>query len=203
VKALYVTDRAAIGDDRFGGLLAALCGAPGLSVQLREKNSTDAVCLGWARRAREALGRTVPLYVNRRFDVAWAAGADGVHLPSDGLPFSPVRAATPRGFRVGLSTHSPDGARRAIDEGVDLIVIGPIFETPSKTAFGEPIGPEALAGLPRRDEHGRDVFAIGGIDERRLSALLPYRDRISGVAAIRLFQESADPRGVVDRIMAA
>ena len=47
-----------------------------------------------------------------------------------------------------------------------------------------------------------DVFAIGGVDEERLPELDPYRDRISGVAAIRLFQEAGDPRAVAERIAA-
>jgi thiamine monophosphate synthase len=47
------------------------------------------------------------------------------------------------------------------------------------------------------------VFAIGGITEERLDALEPYRDRISGVAGIRLFQEASDPRGIAERIARA
>ncbi len=200
MKSLYVTDRASIGDERFARLLDLLADAPGLTVELREKDADDRDCLGWARRARERLGASVALLVNRRFDIAIAAGADGVHLPADGLPLSRVRAHTPRGFRVGISTHSPGEAAEAIAAGADLVVIGPIFDTPSKRAWGDPLGPDALAALPRRASHASDVFAIGGIDEARLVELDSYRDRISGIAAIRLFQESADPRGVVERI---
>jgi thiamine monophosphate synthase len=47
------------------------------------------------------------------------------------------------------------------------------------------------------------VFAIGGIDETRLAELLPFADRISGVAGIRLIQESDQPRAVLERIVAA
>jgi thiamine-phosphate pyrophosphorylase len=144
----------------------------------------------------------VPLLVNRRFDVALAAGAAGVHLPADGLPMAPVRAHTPRGFRVGVSTHSPEEAAAALDAGADLVVIGPIFDTPSKRRFGPPLGAEALGRLPPRSAHGGEVFAIGGIDEAALDRLEPYRDRLSGIAAIRLFQEAADPRAVADRVSA-
>ncbi|MEP6993019.1 MAG: hypothetical protein ABI968_00765, partial [Acidobacteriota bacterium] len=54
--------------------------------------------------------------------------------------------------------------------------------------------------LPLRDTHGSEIFAIGGIDERTIDRLEPHRDRISGVAGIRLFQEAEDPRAVVQRI---
>jgi thiamine-phosphate pyrophosphorylase len=200
VKALYVTDRAAVGDARFRELLRALAGAADLSVQLREKSATDAETLAWARAARELLGESVPLYVNRRFDVALAAGANGVHLPADGLPVRRVRAETPRGFRIGVSTHSTGEAVRAIGDGAELVLVGPIFDTPSKRRFGPPLGPAALADLPRRDEREADVLAIGGITEESLDALEPWRDRIDGIGAIRLFQEAEDAAALAARL---
>ncbi|HSE64458.1 MAG TPA: thiamine phosphate synthase [Thermoanaerobaculia bacterium] len=203
MKTLYVTDRAAVGDARLEKVLEALRGAPGLLVQLREKTGSDRDLLAMARSARVALGPLVPLFVNRRLDVALAAEADGVHLPADGLPLTRVRSASPRGFRVGVSTHSPIEAARAIEEGADVVVIGPIFDTPSKASFGPPLGTPALAGLPELASHGADVFAIGGIDEPRLEELAPFADRISGIAAVRLIQDSGDPRALVERIAAA
>jgi len=202
MKALYVTDRAALGDAGLADLLASLAGAPDLAVSLRETPADDRTLLARAREARGRIGDFVPLYVHRRFDIAVAAGATGVHLPASGLPLPKVRANTPRGFRIGVSTHSAPEAGEAIAQGADFVVIGPVFDTPSKRAFGPPLGPAALAGLPRRDSHSCEVYAIGGVDESRLPELEPYRDRISGVAAIRLFQESADPRGAVERIAA-
>ncbi len=199
MKALYVTDRPAVGDRRFFEILDALSGAP-VSVELREKGTNDRQTLFLAREAKARLGPGVRLTVNRRFDVALAAGADGVHLPADGLPLPRIRAHTPRGFRVGVSTHDPEEARAAIEAGADAVVIGPIFDTPSKRVYGPPLGPEALGRLPEPGTHACEVYAIGGIDEANLAALDPYRDRFTGVAAIRLFQESADPRAVAERL---
>jgi thiamine-phosphate pyrophosphorylase len=200
VKLLYVTDRGAVGDDAFQRILETLRGADDLRVELRERQATDRETLRWATVAREKLGPTVPLLVNRRLDVARAAGADGVHLPADGLPVARVRAACPRGMRVGRSTHSSEEALRAIEEGADVVVIGPVFETPSKIAYGQPLGTDSLAGLPPRDTHRAEVFPIGGIDEARLEELSRFGDRISGVAAIRLVQEARDPRALLERI---
>lgn len=200
MKALYVTDRAAIGDARFDRLLAALRGAPGLAVELREKGEGDRDTLRRAESARESLGPDVPLLVNGRLDVALAAGASGVHLPADGLPLGRVRTASPRGFLVGVSTHSPAEAVAAIEGGADVVVIGPIFETPSKRSFGAPLGTGALQALPAREGHASDVYAIGGIGESEIDQLASYLDRIAGVAAVRLFQESSDPRAVVESI---
>lgn len=200
MKAVYVTDRRAAGDARLRETLAALSGAPFLSVQLRERDGADRDRLAWARLAREALSAAVPLYVNGRFDIALAAGADGVHLPASGLPLARVRAATPRGFRIGISAHSAAEARQAIEGGADLAFLGPIFETPSKRAYGAPLGTRVLGELPPFAEHSCEVYAIGGISEENLGQLEPYSDRIAGIAGIRLFQESLDPRGVVERI---
>ena len=149
---------------------------------------------------RRLLGRVTPFYWNRRFDVALSAGLDGVHLPSDGLPVARVRARSPRGFRVGVSTHSAAEARAAIADGADLVVIGPIFDTPSKRSYGAPLTPAALADLPDSAEHAAEVYAIGGISEERIGELDPYRNRIHGVAGVRLFQDAADPRAVAERI---
>jgi thiamine-phosphate pyrophosphorylase len=200
MKSLYVTERSAIGDVAFERLLESFEGAAGLTVELREKGTPDSEALSWAELARERLGPEVPLFVNRRLDVALAAKADGVHLPADGLPLSRVRSASPRGLKVGVSTHSVEEAVRAIDEGADLVVVGPIFETSSKLPFGPPLGPGILGELPPLETHESEVFAIGGIDESRLEQIAPFRDRLSGIAAIRLFQEAADPRDVVERI---
>ncbi len=201
MKALYVTDRSAVGEERFLRILEDL-GGVSLSVELREKGIEDAEMLRLAIAARERLGPSVPLSVNRRFDIALAAGAGGVHLPSDGLPLDRVRAHTPRGFRIGVSTHSVAEARAAIAAGADVVVIGPIFDTPSKRVYGPPLGPEALGDLPARETRACEVYAIGGISEDTLPALDRYRDRFDGVAAIRLFQESPSARAVAERIAA-
>lgn len=200
MKALYVTNRRAAGRERLEALLRAFAGAKDLTVELRERETSDRETLLQARRARDLLGERVPLLINRRFDVALAAGADGVHLPASGLPVGLVRTNTPRGFRIGVSTHSCEQALAAIEEGADLVLIGPIFDTPSKRAFGPPLGPGELAGLPLASTHPTQVYAIGGVGEATLERLLPYRDRVSGVAAIRLFQDAADPLAALARV---
>jgi len=200
VKALFVTDREAAGPQRLERVLASISGAQGLTVQIRERSATDREVVNETRRARELLGPGVILYVHRRFDVALAAQADGVHLPASGLPLQRVRANVPRGLRVGVSTHSAAEAEAAMDAGADLVVIGPIFDTPSKRGFGPPLGPQELARLPERRPPACELYAIGGIDATTLSRLAPVRNRCDGVAAIRFFQDAADPRESLSRI---
>lgn len=201
MKGLYVTDRGAVGSERLEEVLALLDGAGGLAVQLRENDCSDSELLSRASRARQILGST-PLSINRRFDVALACGAEGVHLPASGLPVQRVKANTPRGFRVGVSTHSAAEATAAIEAGADVVVLGPIFDTPSKRAYGKPLGPEALAELPPSSSHAAEVYAIGGMNLENIGKLLPFRDRIAGVAAVRLFHEATDPRALLTNLAA-
>ncbi len=202
MKALYVTDREAIGAQRLEAILSALAAAPGLSVLIRERTACDRDVLALTRRARELLGPSVPLLVHRRFDLALAAGADGVHLPAAGLPLRRVKAATPRGFRVGVSTHSAAQAAAAIEDGADVVILGPVFDTPSKRPFGDPIGTAELERIPDRSTRPAQVYAIGGVDAATLPRLHALGDRIDGVAAIRFFQDAADPRESLARVTA-
>jgi len=202
VRLLYVTDRGAVGDERFRRLLSQLADAPGLSVSLRERGASDRAVLELATAARDMLGPRVSLFLHRRLDIAVAARADGVQVPENGLPLARVRTSAPRPLRVGISTHSAAGAAAAIDAGADRVLLGPIFATPGKAAFGPPLGPSALEGLPPAADHESEVYAIGGIDESRIQELDRWRDRITGIAAIRMIQEAPDPRGVTARVAA-
>lgn len=116
--------------------------------------------------------------VNDRLDVALAAGAHGVHLPSDGLPVHLVR---PFVDLVGVSAHAVDEVRDAERGGADFVVFGPVFDTPGKRAVGlGRLGESCRAvGIP--------VLAVGGLTEA--NAALAMEAGAAGIAAIRMFQE--------------
>ena len=75
------------------------------------------------------------MLVNGRPDIAVAAGAQGVHLPSDGLPIADVRRAFPRPFLIGVSCHAVEELSRAGAEGADFAVLAPVYP-PRRKAFG-------------------------------------------------------------------
>ena len=160
--------------------------AAGISLlQIREKSLSARVLYELARRAVAITrGSATRLLVNDRFDIARAAGADGVHLTTRSLPAKVVRSICGDDFLIGVSTHSLETALDARAEGADFVVFGPVFETESKREFGAPQGLEklrevtsALAGFP--------VIAIGGIDLDNAAEC--FRAGASGVAAIRMF----------------
>ncbi len=186
---MVVTDRrAAPGGELLGPLERALGGArPGtVLVQLREKDLGGRALFELARAALAVARRHgARLVVNDRLDVAMAAGADGVHLPEAGFSVAEVRRVAP-GMLVGASVHSPEAARARA--AADVLVAGPVWETPGKLAIGVERLREIVAAVT---DIGPPVFAIGGIDVAR--ADLALAAGAHGVAAIRAVISAADP----------
>lgn len=115
-----------------------------------------------SRAAEITRGSSTRLLVNDRFDVALAAGADGVHLTAASIPTRVVRDVCGPDFLIGVSTHAVEEARAARHGGADFIVFGPVFETASKRGFGPPQGLEKLRHVTS-ELQGVPVLAIGGV----------------------------------------
>ena len=159
------------------------------------------------------------IIVNDRADVALTEGAGGVHLGEAGLPVADVvrwvkraesgaalreRAAESSqfpisasdDFLIGVSCHSLEGAKNAVRDGADYIFFGPVFATPSKAKFGEPQGVAKLAAVCGAVDV--PVIAIGGITLENAGECIAAG--AAGVAAIRLFQDAADPAQIVSTL---
>ncbi len=139
-----------------------------------------------ARSAELTRGTKTRLLVNDRADIARAAGADGVHLTTRSLEASIIRHTFGPDFLIGVSTHTLAEARAAYEQGADFAVFGPVFDTPSKRAYGPPVGLEALSEAARQLSPF-PLIALGGITRDNASAALDAG--ASGVAAIRLFSD--------------
>ena len=174
-------------------------------VQVREKDLPTRPLLELARGAVAAAHSSATrILINDRLDVALAASAAGVHLGEASLPATAVErwrraGRAPAGFLMGASSHSLAAAREAERAGADYIFFGPVFATPSKAAFGPPQGLERLAEVCRSVHI--PVLAIGGIHLENAAVCLAAG--ASGLAAIRLFQESADLAAVVTQLRSA
>jgi thiamine-phosphate pyrophosphorylase len=110
------------------------------------------------------------LLLNDRIDLVLALGFDGVHLRTDSLSVSVARRLLGTGRLIGVSTHSVEEARMAEAEGADFIVLGPIYDTPSKRAFGPPLGLGILEEASRSLH--LPIYAIGGMTPFRILEIL-------------------------------
>ena len=170
-----------------------------VAVHLREKDLGGRDLLELARALRAVCTEAGQLLlVNDRADVALAAGADGVHLPSAGLPTADARALLGPGRLVGVSCHGVDDVRRAHDAGASYATFGPVFDTPSKRAYGPPVG---LAALREAVPLGLPLVALGGVDVA--NAPDATAAGAHGVAVIRAWLEARDPAAAVAALLAA
>ncbi len=129
------------------------------------------------------------LLVNDRPDVAFAAGADGVHLTSRSLSAEVVRNVFPKDFIIGVSTHTGDEVADAAKIGADFAVFGPIFQTPRKEIS---VGLQTLRTVCLKVDPF-PVVGLGGIDEANCITVLEAGAQ--GIAAIRSLN---DPVSLAD-----
>src|ERR1700733_6614808 len=213
----YVTAPAAASGSALAEKIAAVSAAGVDWVQIREKDFPGREL---AALTREAVARrsAARIIVNDRLDVAVTERAGGVHLGEAGLPVADVAKWVNRcesgvvvsdqgaasqfpvpasgDFLIGASCHSLEGAKAAVRDGADYIFFGPVFATPSKARFGEPQGVKKLAeacgavSVP--------VIAIGGITIENAADCIEAR--AAGIAAIRLFQDAANPADTISTL---
>lgn len=190
-----VTDRRRLGvDDGFDqvvDLVAAAAEAGVDIVQVRERDLAAAQLFELVLRSVEAVrGSGTRIVVNDRMDVALAAGAHGVHLRNDSLNAPAARGIAGPGMLVGCSVHSVSETEAASATGaIDYVVLGTLFQTPSKPDGAPTLSLAELSEAARLSEV--PVLAIGGVTVERAEAIA--RAGAAGVAGIGLF---VPPRGV-------
>ena len=169
-------------------LARQLCDGGSDIIQLRaKKESPEKV----ARFANEILPMTraagVPLVINDYPEIAQSADAPCVHLGQEDFFDGGFRLATdatgrPPRCGLGLSTHAPEQAQRAVAAKPDYIAIGPVFATPTKPGRG-PVTLEYVRWAASHVEI--PWFAIGGITLANLDDVLAAgARRICVVSAI-------------------
>lgn len=179
-------------------LEAALSGGV-RAVQLREKDLSVAELYDLAWEVRRLTARyDARLMINDRIDVALAVEADGVHLGSSSLPVTAARRIAPD-LLIGYSSHGVSEAAAALAKGADFVTFGPVFATPSKTAYGAPVG---LAELARANTlSAGPVFALGGVKPENLAQVAAtgcYR-----IALISAILAAPDPAAAAEGIRRA
>jgi len=171
------------------------------AVQVRERDLPTRALLALAAALRRLTATAgAALLINDRVDVALACGADGVHLPADGMAVADARTLLGPAPLIGVSTHAPAEVAAAAAAGADFAVFGPIFDTPAKRAYGPPLGLDALAAA-RAAAPRLPLLAIGGLDQQRVA--VARAGGADGVAVIRAVMGAADPRYAARELIAA
>lgn len=178
----------------------AACQGGAAVVQLRAKHTTDheSVALGLEIR-RQTMEAEIRFIVNDRFDLALACGADGVHLGQTDVPPPAIPEHIRAELRIGRSSHTLDQARIALQEGVDYVAFGPVFETYSKTSEYVPQGLTLLAEIADLVRPS-PLVAIGGINRDNLREVISAG--ATGAAVISAAAGAMNPKEAVTELVA-
>jgi len=188
-RLCYITDRRAVEAGALVPLIRQTAESGVDMVQIREKDLPARALLELVASALDAgRGTAARVVVNDRLDVALAAGAGGVHLGGESMPATRVKAAlsaiSVESFWIGVSCHSVADVRAAEAAGASYILLGPIFDTPSKRIYGPPLGVDVLAQAARNCRI--PLLALGGITPERARTCIEAG--ASGIAGISMFQ---------------
>lgn len=161
-------------------------------IQLRDKEASARELLDAARaslRLTQAAG--AKLIINDRVDVALTSEADGVHLGQDDLTVEEAREILGDDKIIGISTHSIDQFRAALETTADYIAVGPVFPTKTKENADPVVGLELVRQA--RALTDRPLVAIGGITpERSREVIDAGADSVAVISALYPFMEIRD-----------
>ncbi|WVO14242.1 hydroxyethylthiazole kinase [Cryptococcus depauperatus] len=189
------------GKDYYESLEQSLKGGVTL-VQVREKTADTGEFIEVARKTKAICDRyNVPVLINDRIDVHLAVGTAGIHIGQTDCPAGLARSLVGPDAIIGLSVGNVDEAKRAIQQGVDYVGIGPVWPTHSKDVKNKKIlGPDGVGEiLDLLDESAIKTVAIGGIHLPNLAHLLHAsispvsRNALDGVAVISDIVASRTP----------
>jgi thiamine-phosphate pyrophosphorylase len=167
-------------------------------IQLREKHLETRKLLDMASWMLELTKEyNAKLLINDRVDIALAVNADGVHIGQKSLPVHTVRKIVGNKLLIGVSTHSLGEAVGAEKNGADFITLGPIYKTPSKLNYGNPIGIDILRRV--KSKISIPVLPIGGIKLDKVKEVMDAG--ADGVALISAILAAEDIMGTTKEFL--
>ena len=164
-----------------------LCDGGSDLIQLRAKNLPPEEIRSLAEKILPITrAAKIGLVINDHPEIARELGAEICHLGQEDFfnqGFNQISQLTHDvGLKIGLSTHAPDQAARALAAGADYLAIGPIYATGTKPT-AKPVTLDyirwaaANVAIP--------WFAIGGINLQNLDEVLQAgAQRVCVVSAI-------------------
>lgn len=164
------------------------------TIQYREKDKKSLYKYRECLKIRELTRQyNCTFIVNDDIDIAILVEADGVHIGQEDLPIGHVRKLVGKDMIIGCSTHSPEQAKKAIEDGADYIGVGPIYTTKTKKDVCDPVGIEYLQYVIQNLDI--PYVAIGGIKEHNLRELVD-----TGASCLCLVTEIVSAENIPDKI---
>lgn len=158
-------------------------------VQLRMKTASFDSFLKTAQEMKRLCQRyEVPLIINDRAEIAKLVQADGLHIGQKDLPYESARQQIGPNCPIGVSVHTVEQAIQAERTGAAYLGVGSLFPTSSKSDANF----VTLKTFKQIQEQVNiPTVVIGGINQRTLPDVLPYRP--DGVAMISAILSSDHP----------
>lgn len=184
--ALYTfIDSAYLHGRSVADLARALCEGGSDLIQLRAKDwPLEKIDAAAKQILPIAASHGVGLVINDHLFIAENVGADICHLGQEDFFDAGRQHITQLNARVriGLSTHAPEQAQRAVSAGADYVAIGPIYPTGTKPT-AKPVTLEYVRWAAANVKI--PWFAIGGVNLQTIDAVLAAgATRVCVVSAI-------------------
>jgi thiamine-phosphate pyrophosphorylase len=179
-----ITDRRLAGNRPVGEIVSALCRGGARLIQLREKGLTTKEYRELAIEAVQAASEwDAALLINDRVDVALYSGAAGVHLGDDELPPAAARKVLGEGKIIGVSCHSLEDVREAVEGPIDYFAVGPVYATDTKILRYPVVDLDLVRAT--REITDKPMVAIGGISrESAAEAISAGADGVAVISAL-------------------
>lgn len=185
----FITDSTGLEEEAFLDKVERACKGGVTLLQLREKERGTREYLTLAEKVHKITAYyKIPLIIDDRADIAFAAGAGGVHLGQEDMPVFLARKMLGEGAIIGATVKTAEQAEEACRQGADYLGVGAIYPTTTKVkTVLTPVEMLkkicAVSTVP--------VNAIGGLTKDNLGILKD--SGIDGICVVSAIMKAEEP----------
>ena len=166
-------------------------------LQLREKTMSAQKIIELGKKIKLLCAEyNTTFIVNDRVDIAYVLEADGVHLGQDDMDVASARKILGSNAIIGVSTHAPEQAKKAVADGADYIGVGPVFTTPTKPTT-KSVGLEYVNWVSKNIQ--LPYFAIGGINLENVDEVV--KNGAKRIAVVRAIINAENPEHAAEEFL--